>query len=130
VQEKESLKRIEEIKKELEEKKDFSDIAKRYSDDPSASSGGHLGVVSKGDMREEFEKVIFSLKEGEVSDVIKFPEGYYIFKLNKIVESEIKGFEESKEDIKKMLFEKEMIKQYSYIMENLKKRYTIYTNLK
>ncbi|MGB9599934.1 MAG: foldase protein PrsA [Myxococcota bacterium] len=128
--EKDSIKRVEEIKKELEEKKEFSEIARRYSDDPSASSGGHIGVITKGDIREEFEKVIFSLKEGENSDAIKLPEGYYIFRLNKIGASEIKGFDESKEDIKKMLFEKEMMKQYSYVMDSLKKRYTIYINLK
>ncbi len=129
-EEKKSREKIEEIRKELSENKDFADIAKRYSDDPSAPSGGHLGAIKKGDMREEFEKVIFGLKENEVSEILKFPEGYYIFRLNKVEDSGIKGFEEAKEDIKRMLFEKEMMKQYSYVLDSLKKKYVIYINLK
>ena len=122
--------RVETIRRLLSEGKDFAELARTYSDDPSRNSGGHLGNISKGDMREDFEKVIFGLKENQVSEPIKSAEGYYIFKLNKISESEIKGFDEAKEDIKRMLFEKEMIKQYSYIIDSLKKRYTIYINLK
>lgn len=122
--------RLEAVRRELDEKKEFSEIAKRYSDDPSNASGGHIGAVSRGDMREEFERVIFELKENEVSDVLNMPEGFYIFKVNKIIEPQIKDFDEAKEDIKRMLFEKEMLKQYSYVIDSLKKKYTIYVNLK
>lgn len=128
--EKKSQERLELIKKEISDNKDFADIARRYSDDPSASSGGHIGKVTKGDMREEFEKVIFNLKENEISHILKFPEGYYIFRLNNISSADIKSFDEAKDDIKRMLFEKEILKQYSYVIDSLKKKYTIYTNLK
>ncbi|MCX7957586.1 MAG: peptidylprolyl isomerase [Deltaproteobacteria bacterium] len=122
--------KIAELKKELLEKKDFTELARKYSDDPSASSGGHLGVVTKGDLRDELEKNIFGLGEGEISQILKFPEGYYVFKVNKLVDADIKGFDEAKEDIKRMLFEKEMLRQYSYVMDSLRKKYTIYINLK
>lgn len=122
--------RLTSVKEEIALNKDFSEIARSYSDDPSASSGGHLGLVSPGDLREEFERVIFNMKEGEISDELKSAEGYYIFRLNKIVQPEIKDFSESREEIKKMLFEKEMLKQFSSVIDSLKKRYTIYINLK
>lgn len=122
--------RLTKVKDEIAMNKDFSEIARSYSDDPSASSGGHLGAVSPGDLREEFKKVIFNMKEGEISDELRSAEGYYIFRLNKIVQPEIKDFSESREDIKKMLFEKEMLKQFSSAIDSLKKKYTIYINLK
>ncbi len=127
---KKSLEKADELKKEISEGKDFAELARKYSDDPSAPSGGHIGKISKGDMRDEFEKTIFSLKEGEVSQILKFPEGYYVFRVNKILDADIKGFDEAKEDIKRMLFEKEIMKQYSYVIDSLKKKYTIYINLK
>ncbi len=122
--------RIKTIKRLLSEGKDFAEVAKEYSDDPSRASGGQIGNVQKGKIREDFEKVIFELKENQISEPISTREGYYIFKVNKISDSDIKSFEEAKEDIKRMLFEKEMMKQYSYMMDSLKKKYTIYINLK
>lgn len=122
--------RLEDLKKGLLEKVDFAELAKKYSDDPTASSGGHLGSFSKGKMREDFENAISNLKEGEISEILKFPEGYYVFKVNKILGGEIKDFDEVKEDIKRFLFEKEIQKQYSYIIDSLKKKYTLHINLK
>ncbi|MCX7944812.1 MAG: peptidylprolyl isomerase [Deltaproteobacteria bacterium] len=128
--EKRSLEKIESVRRELAMNSDFAELAKRYSDHPSAASGGHIGKISKGDMREEFERIIFSLGEGEISEIIKSPEGFYVFKVNKISYPEIKEFDEAKEDIKKMLIEKETNKQFSYVIDTLKKKYTIYVNLK
>ncbi len=122
--------RLNKVKEEIAKGRDFSGLAKEYSDDPSAQNGGHLGRISPGDLREDLEKAIFKLKEGEVSSEIKSSEGYYFFRLNKVVQSEIKDFSEAREDIKKMLFEREIMKQYSLVIDSLKKKYTIYINLK
>lgn len=60
---------------------DFADFAKRYSVDATASSGGDLGWSKRGDFVPEFEEVLFSLKEGQVSDVVKTQFGYHIIQL-------------------------------------------------
>jgi len=67
---------------------DFESIAKKYSEDTSASSGGDIGYISKGETVPEFEKVAFSLKENEVSDLVKTEYGYHIIKLIDKLESE------------------------------------------
>ncbi len=60
---------------------DFADFAKRYSADATASNGGDLGWSKRGDFVPEFEEVLFALKEGQVSDVVKTQYGYHIIQL-------------------------------------------------
>jgi peptidyl-prolyl cis-trans isomerase SurA len=62
--------------------KDFSELAKLYSDDPgSAKQGGDLGFVKKGVFYPEFEEAAFKLKVGELSGVIESPVGYHIIQM-------------------------------------------------
>jgi len=62
--------------------KDFSELAKQYSDDPgSAKQGGDLGFVKKGVFYPEFEEAAFKLKVGELSGVIESPVGYHIIQM-------------------------------------------------
>ncbi len=61
---------------------DFADFARRYSEDPAtASSGGDLGFVRRGEFFKEFEEAVFALKEGEVSPVVESPLGFHIIQL-------------------------------------------------
>ncbi len=60
---------------------DFADFAKRYSTDATAATGGDLGWSKRGDFVPEFEEVLFGLKEGQISDVVKTQFGYHIIQL-------------------------------------------------
>ncbi|HIG32850.1 MAG TPA: peptidylprolyl isomerase [Flavobacteriales bacterium] len=61
---------------------DFKMLAMLYSDDPgSASKGGELGFVNRGDLVPEFERAAFRLKKGEISEVIESQFGYHIVQL-------------------------------------------------
>jgi peptidyl-prolyl cis-trans isomerase SurA len=62
---------------------DFSDLAKRNSDDKqSAVNGGDLGYSKKGVFVKEFEETLYSLNVGEVSGIVETEYGYHIIKLN------------------------------------------------
>ena len=61
--------------------KSFEDLAKEYSEDTTAASGGDLGFFGKGDMVKEFEEAVFALEPGATSDIIKTRYGYHIIKL-------------------------------------------------
>ena len=57
----------------------FADLAKKNSTDTqTASQGGSLGVVGKGDLDPAVEKVLFSIKTGQISDPIKSASGWEI----------------------------------------------------
>jgi peptidyl-prolyl cis-trans isomerase SurA len=64
---------------------DFATVAREFSEDEnSRKNGGMLGRVKKGETIEEFEKVIFSLKPGEISQPFPSRLGYHIVEvLNK-----------------------------------------------
>ncbi len=96
---------------------DFAKLAKEFSDDPgSAANGGDLGVFGRGVMVKEFEDVAFSLKKGEISDLVKTPFGYHIIKVVDKV-NEVQKLEEVKDSIKADLENKE----YKDKIEELKK---------
>ncbi|MBR0078251.1 MAG: peptidylprolyl isomerase [Bacteroidales bacterium] len=60
----------------------FSMLARLYSDDPgSASKGGELGFVERGELYPEFEAVAFNLKSGEISQVVQTKAGYHIIQM-------------------------------------------------
>jgi len=57
----------------------FADLAKKYSDGPSAKDGGDLGSPFKrGTLSKELEDKVFALKAGEVTEVIRAKQGYVI----------------------------------------------------
>jgi len=65
---------------------DFAELAKKYSEGPSAPQGGDLGYFEKGKMVPAFEEVAFKLKRNEISEPVKTRFGWHIIKvLNKKV---------------------------------------------
>jgi len=69
------------LKERVENGTKFEDLARQYSEDPSASNGGDLGWVSSGDTVPEFEKTVSSLKISEISEPIKTPFGFHLIQV-------------------------------------------------
>lgn len=67
------------IKAQLDKGADFATLAKEKSTDPSAkTNGGDLGTFGTGQMVPEFEKVVFSLQRGQISDPFQSPFGWHV----------------------------------------------------
>jgi peptidyl-prolyl cis-trans isomerase SurA len=61
---------------------DFSALARRYSEDPgSASQGGDLGFVRRGQFVKEFEAAVFALSEKQISGIVETEFGLHIIQL-------------------------------------------------
>lgn len=79
---------------------DFADLAKDASDDAStASAGGELGLVGRGDLPESMEQALFALAEGEVSAPVITDAGYHLVKLLSVQTRELPAVEESRDAI-------------------------------
>ncbi len=65
----------------VDEGKDFAELAKTWSEDPSGERGGDLGFFGRGDMVPEFEQATFALQPGQVSPVFTSSFGYHVVKL-------------------------------------------------
>jgi peptidyl-prolyl cis-trans isomerase SurA len=57
---------------------DFGEMARQNSEDSSAAKGGDLGWVAPGDTVPEFERVMNTLKPGEVSAPFQTPFGWHL----------------------------------------------------
>lgn len=70
--------KAENVLKQMKAGADFAEMAKKYSQNATAASGGDLGWIGKKERPKEFEDVVFSLADGQTSDIIKDIYGYHI----------------------------------------------------
>jgi peptidyl-prolyl cis-trans isomerase D len=89
----------------------FADLARKNSQDTgSAAAGGDLDFFARGAMVKPFEDAAFSLKKGEISDVVESDFGFHIIKLTDIKAPKQRTFEEMKPeleaDLRKQLAQK------------------------
>jgi len=83
------------ILKEIKEGGDFSELARIHSKDITTSEeGGDLGLFERELMVPEFDKAVFDMDVGDISEVVKTDYGYHIIKLNEIQPSTLQSFEE------------------------------------
>jgi peptidyl-prolyl cis-trans isomerase D len=83
--------------------KDFAELAKKESDDPTASKGGDIGWVVQGQLPPEIDKVVFSLAKGGISDVIETPGGFQIVKVDDVKDEKTLTVKEASEEITRTL---------------------------
>ncbi|MFN3478336.1 MAG: peptidylprolyl isomerase, partial [bacterium] len=107
----------------------FEDMVQKYSQDPGSKvRNGDLGFFMRGAMVREFEDAAFSLKVGEISDVVKSQFGFHIIKLTDI--KPIKSFEEDKENIKKLYQRLVYDRDYNNLKETTLKKFGYQVNFK
>jgi len=56
-------------------------MSKKYSDGPTASQGGDLGMFKRGMLAKELEDKTFAMKPGDMTDVIRTKQGFVILKV-------------------------------------------------
>ncbi|MFC0417397.1 peptidylprolyl isomerase [Cytobacillus solani] len=94
----EAKKKIDEVKKKLNEGGKFEDLATEYSEDPgSAANGGDLGWFGAGQMVPEFEEAAYALDVNEISEPVKSQHGYHVIQTTE--KKEKKPFDEMKKDM-------------------------------
>lgn len=112
--------RAEEVARKAKAGEDFAQLAWDYSMDQYAVKGGDIGFIHKGRLTPEVEKAAFSLKPGEVSDVIQTKYGYHIIKVEEKIPSTKLTFDEAKGNLKKELEEKNTKELYESLNARLK----------
>ncbi len=96
-----ALQEIEKLRKEIEAGASFAAVAEKSSQDTfSAKKGGDLGYVTPGMMDGALDKVIFSLKPGELSKPVRSRFGYHLIEVEAIKPAEVESFAAAKDKIR------------------------------
>jgi peptidyl-prolyl cis-trans isomerase C len=69
------------LKQEIENGRDFAEVAKQHSSCPSGRQGGDLGSFGPGQMVPEFDKVVFSGELNKVHGPVKTQFGYHLLEI-------------------------------------------------
>ncbi len=117
---------IEKINRELADGKDFTELAKLYSDGPEAKDGGSLGVVLERELSPAILDAVLLLKAGETSEVVESPAGYHIFLLEERFSEDSGATETIKAEIRSLL-ERQKIeeKMMSFFTVDLIKKHNV-----
>lgn len=92
-------KKAEEVAELAKSGKDFSELAKEYSEDKlSADKGGDLGYFKKGDLIETLETAVETTPVGGITGPVESPAGYHIIKVLERTEPEKTEAEKAKKD--------------------------------
>ena len=96
----------------------FEVVAAKYSDCPD--NGGDLGFITRGQMVEEFEDVVFNMDVGEISDIFRTRFGFHIAKVYDRKPAAIPPFEEVKDRIVEKLKEQMRREAIEHFVDRLK----------
>jgi peptidyl-prolyl cis-trans isomerase C len=84
----------------------FHDMARRYSECPTAMEGGRLGEVRRGTLYPELDAELFRLREGEVSGIVETEIGLHILLCEKIKPGRRTSFSKAAPKIRAILEER------------------------
>ena len=103
---------------------DFKELARQYSNLPSAADGGDLGFFEKSEMAAYMRDAVTSLQPGEISPVLERPDSYMFFKLlanDQEKEGAKRVLDESiKEEIRNILYKQEAEERYKKWLEKIR----------
>lgn len=100
---------------------DFAALARQHSmDQGSAARGGDLGFLARGQSVPAFEEAAFSLKPGQVSQVVETTFGFHVIKAGEHREARKVPLEEVKGEVTDYLKQQQVQEKTAALVEQLK----------
>jgi peptidyl-prolyl cis-trans isomerase C len=118
----EARKKIESVLSRLKKGEDFSALAKELSTCPSNAKGGDLGFFGRTQMVKPFEDAAFSLKPGEISDIVETRFGFHVIKLVDRKPQSTLALAEVKEQLEQQLKEQKIRSDMGKYVAGLKEK--------
>ena len=119
----------ESILAKIKQGEDFTTLVGLYSQDPSASAGGDMGVFKRGELLPAIDEHVFSLQPGEVSPVIRTEVGFHIVKVLGRREPTALNEEDRRAEVKDVLFNQKAEELFKEWIAKLRKKAYIEVNL-
>jgi peptidyl-prolyl cis-trans isomerase C len=117
----EARKKMEDIQKRVKKGEDFATLAKDFSQDASAAQGGDLGTIPRGRMPKALDDAAFSLKPGEVSNVVETEVGFHLIKVHEKRPEQVVPFKDVEEKIRQHLSNQKLTQRVNEYLNEVKK---------
>jgi len=101
-------KQAEKIYERAAKNEDFAELAKKFSQGPSKTSGGYIGIFEKENMVKPFGDKAFAMKAGEISKPVRTMFGWHIIKVMAKFDASIETLALSTEKIRSELMNQEL----------------------
>ncbi|MBC7856516.1 MAG: peptidylprolyl isomerase [Pirellulaceae bacterium] len=106
----------------------FADVAKQFSHEANASTGGQYDWISKGSLASEvIDAAAFSLPLNRLSEILKDERGHHIVRVQERAEARQIPFEEAQKEIKETIKKERREAKIKEVLESLKEATTIWT---
>lgn len=102
---------------------DFAALAKKHSQDPgNAANGGEIGYFTRGQMVPPFEKAVWALQPGEISDVVETQFGFHVIKLAERLPERTVTLDEVKPQLEQFLTDRQRQEKTTAFVNALKSK--------
>lgn len=108
---------------------DFERLARYYSEDATAAMGGDLGLIKRGQALAGFEEVVFSLHEGEISGIVRTPNGLHIVKVEALDKGTHRSLTEVEEEVQRRVLQEKTERRLREWANELRSKAYIEINL-
>ena len=98
----------------------FETLASEASDAPSRANAGLIGPLSLSELSSELKQLINSMKQGQVTEILRGPRGYQILKLESLTNAETMSYEQAREAIGNRVFTDKRRVEYDRFMDRLR----------
>jgi peptidyl-prolyl cis-trans isomerase C len=112
--------KIESLQTKLNKGEDFGALAKEYSEGPSGPKGGDLGFFGRGQMVKPFEETAFTMKPGQVSEMVETKFGYHIIMVTDRTPEGTLSYEEVRDRLEQYLKQQKVQESIAEYVETLK----------
>jgi len=108
---------------------DFEALARARSEGPSAEDGGDLGFFRRGQMVPAFDRVVFALKEGEVSDPVRTDFGWHVIKVMERRPVDVPKYDALKDQLEEKLRREKTEKFVEQYVQELRQKAVVQVKL-
>jgi peptidyl-prolyl cis-trans isomerase SurA len=98
----------------------FDRVAAEASDAPSKANAGLIGPISVNDLSADLRKIVEGLKVGGVSEIVRAPRGFQMFKLETSTPTETMAFDQAREVISERVFTDKRKAEYQKYLDKLR----------
>ena len=104
----------------------FAALAREYSKGPGAEQGGVLGTFGPGEMQDEFDRAVFALDVGGVSEPIAAGGGYHVLRVDDEVDAGYRPLKDVEDQIRDELYGKALEERYrDWLAHDLREQHDV-----